>query len=101
MCALHHLVVAVCCVQLSFTRSLSNQLVSKGIRVNAVAPGPIWTPLIASTFDEVGSDTRTQRQIQPLLAAASNCCVLTAPHGCKCRSTEFAFEGEQPANQPS
>lgn len=29
----------------AFTRSLSEQLVSKGIRVNAVAPGPIWTPL--------------------------------------------------------
>lgn len=34
----------------SFTRSLSQQLVSKGIRVNAVAPGPIWTPLIPATF---------------------------------------------------
>jgi NAD(P)-dependent dehydrogenase (short-subunit alcohol dehydrogenase family) len=40
-------------LQIAFTRSLSNQLVSKNIRVNAVAPGPIWTPLIASTFDEV------------------------------------------------
>ncbi len=34
----------------SFTRSLSLQLVSKGIRVNAVAPGPIWTPLIVSSY---------------------------------------------------
>lgn len=41
----------------SFTRSLSQSLVDKGIRVNAVAPGPIWTPLIPSTFDveKVGS----------------------------------------------
>jgi hypothetical protein len=39
--------------QLAFTRALSNQLVSKGIRVNAVAPGPIWTPLVAATFDKV------------------------------------------------
>jgi NAD(P)-dependent dehydrogenase (short-subunit alcohol dehydrogenase family) len=38
--------------QVGFTRSLSQQLVSKGIRVNAVAPGPIWTPLIAATFPE-------------------------------------------------
>ncbi|MCL6220047.1 SDR family oxidoreductase [Zunongwangia pacifica] len=37
----------------SFTRSLSSMLVSKGIRVNAVAPGPIWTPLIPATFDNV------------------------------------------------
>lgn len=35
----------------SFTRSLSLQLVKRGIRVNGVAPGPIWTPLIPSTFD--------------------------------------------------
>ncbi|MCV4939237.1 SDR family oxidoreductase, partial [Escherichia coli] len=35
----------------AFTRSLSKQLVKRGIRVNAVAPGPVWTPLIPSTFD--------------------------------------------------
>ena len=37
----------------SFTRSLSKMLVSKKIRVNAVAPGPIWTPLIPATFDDI------------------------------------------------
>jgi NAD(P)-dependent dehydrogenase (short-subunit alcohol dehydrogenase family) len=36
----------------SFTRSLSKNLASKGIRVNGVAPGPIWTPLIPATFSE-------------------------------------------------
>jgi NAD(P)-dependent dehydrogenase (short-subunit alcohol dehydrogenase family) len=36
----------------SFTRSLSQSLMEKGIRVNAVAPGPIWTPLIPATFSE-------------------------------------------------
>jgi NAD(P)-dependent dehydrogenase (short-subunit alcohol dehydrogenase family) len=36
----------------AFTRALSKSLAEKGIRVNAVAPGPIWTPLIPSTFDE-------------------------------------------------
>src|SRR5215204_1248393 len=36
----------------AFTRSLSQALAEKRIRVNAVAPGPIWTPLIPSTFDE-------------------------------------------------
>ncbi|WP_300434961.1 SDR family oxidoreductase [Christiangramia sp.] len=37
----------------SFTRSLSKMLVDKNIRVNAVAPGPIWTPLIPSTFNDI------------------------------------------------
>jgi NAD(P)-dependent dehydrogenase (short-subunit alcohol dehydrogenase family) len=36
----------------AFTRSLSQALVEKGIRVNAVAPGPIWTPLIPASFDK-------------------------------------------------
>lgn len=37
---------------ISFTRGLANQQISKGIRVNAVAPGPVWTPLIPSTMSE-------------------------------------------------
>jgi NAD(P)-dependent dehydrogenase (short-subunit alcohol dehydrogenase family) len=54
----------------TFTRSLSLQLAEKGIRVNGVAPGPIWTPLIPSTFtaEEVsgfGQDTPMQRPGQP------------------------------------
>lgn len=54
----------------SFTRSLSSNLVEKGIRVNAVAPGPIWTPLIASSFDAYkvashGSDAPMKRAGEP------------------------------------
>jgi len=36
----------------SFTRGLANQFVGQGIRVNAVAPGPVWTPLVQATMDE-------------------------------------------------
>lgn len=52
----------------SFTRSLSQNLAKKKIRVNGVAPGPIWTPLIPATFDNVkdfGSDTPLGRAGQP------------------------------------
>lgn len=55
----------------SFTRSLSLNLAKKGIRVNAVAPGPIWTPFIVSSFDEnhvstFGQDTPLKRAGQPV-----------------------------------
>ncbi len=52
----------------SFTRSLSQNLTEKKIRVNGVAPGPIWTPLIPSTIDKVsefGQDTPMGRAGQP------------------------------------
>jgi len=54
----------------SFTRSLAHAIVKRGIRVNAVAPGPIWTPLIPSTFpgekvETFGSDVPLGRTGQP------------------------------------
>ncbi len=60
----------------SFTRSLSMNLVEKGIRVNAVAPGPIWTPLIPASFDaertsKHGSDSPMKRVGQPVEVAHS------------------------------
>lgn len=36
----------------AFTRALSNQYCGRGIRVNAVAPGPVWTPLIPATMND-------------------------------------------------
>ncbi|WP_423811395.1 SDR family oxidoreductase [Pseudohongiella acticola] len=54
----------------SFTRSLSLNLAERGIRVNGVAPGPVWTPLIPSTFEEdtvstFGANTPLGRPGQP------------------------------------
>jgi NAD(P)-dependent dehydrogenase (short-subunit alcohol dehydrogenase family) len=55
----------------TFTRSLSTNLVSRSIRVNAVAPGPIWTPLITCSFQpkevsQFGTDTPMGRAGQPV-----------------------------------
>ncbi|HEX5169100.1 MAG TPA: SDR family oxidoreductase [Cyclobacteriaceae bacterium] len=60
----------------SFTRSLASNLVKRGIRVNGVAPGPIWTPLIVSSFspDKIaafGSDVPMERAGEPAEIAPS------------------------------
>jgi NAD(P)-dependent dehydrogenase (short-subunit alcohol dehydrogenase family) len=60
----------------SFTRSLASNLVKRKIRVNGVAPGPVWTPLIASTFkpekvSKFGSDAPMERAGEPAEIAPS------------------------------
>lgn len=60
----------------TFVRSLSSNLASRGIRVNGVAPGPIWTPLIPASFPEdavstFGTDVPLQRPGQPDEVATS------------------------------
>lgn len=67
----------------AFTRSLSENLVEKGIRVNGVAPGPIWTPLIPASFDEqkikeFGENVPMHRPGQPDEVAP--CYVFLAAH---------------------
>ncbi|MEF2277386.1 SDR family oxidoreductase [Deinococcus sp. YIM 134068] len=76
----------------AFTRSLSMQLIEKGIRVNGVAPGPIWTPLIPSTFppDKVetfGADVPMGRPGQP--AEVATCFVFLASDDSSYLSGQF------------
>lgn len=75
----------------AFTRSLSLSLVPQGIRVNGVAPGPIWTPLIPASFSEqhvaqFGQNTPVQRAGQP--AEVAPCYVFLA-------STDSAYMSGQ------
>lgn len=60
----------------AFTRSISQSLIKKGIRVNAVAPGPVWTPFIPSSMPEekvakFGKDVAMGRPAQPVEIAPS------------------------------
>lgn len=60
----------------SFTRGLSNQFVGKGIRVNAVAPGPVWTPLIPSTMFESAQKQFTSPMGRPAQPSEIATCVV-------------------------
>jgi len=65
---------------ISFTRSLSANLIDKSIKVNAVAPGPVWTPLIASSFKpkkvvDFGSEVPMDRAAQPVEIAPCYSCL--------------------------
>lgn len=58
------------CAIIGYTKALSKMLISQGIRVNAVAPGPVWTPLIPSTMPQekvqnFGDNTLQERPAQP------------------------------------
>jgi hypothetical protein len=55
----------------NFTKSLSKSALRRGVRVNAVAPGPVWTPLIPATMPPAkvksfGKDTAFERPAQPV-----------------------------------
>jgi len=71
--------------QVAFTKALAQELGPKGIRVNAVAPGPIWTPLIPATewpdkLPSFGQDTPLQRAGQPAELAPAYV-LLASDHG--------------------
>ncbi|WP_163784856.1 SDR family oxidoreductase [Myxococcus vastator] len=60
----------------NFTKGLARELINRGIRVNAVAPGPVWTPLIPQSFDaektsKFGKDSPMGRPAQPAELAPS------------------------------
>lgn len=60
----------------SFTRGLSNQYLGRGIRVNAIAPGPVWTPLIPSTMNDQAQKEFTAPMGRPAQPSEIATCVV-------------------------
>ncbi len=84
----------------NFTAGLAQMLASKGIRVNAVAPGPIWTPLIPSTMDAekvktFGQQTPLGRAGQPAELAGSYV-LLASEQGSYMTGAVIAVTGGEP-----
>jgi NAD(P)-dependent dehydrogenase (short-subunit alcohol dehydrogenase family) len=84
----------------NFTAGLSQLLAEKGIRANAVAPGPIWTPLIPSTLPEdwvmnFGKKTPMKRPGQPV-ELASTYVMLADPMSSYVSGTTIAVTGGEP-----
>ncbi|KAK4128245.1 dehydrogenase-like protein [Parathielavia appendiculata] len=61
---------------ISFTRGLHNQQIGKGIRVNSIAPGPVWTPLIPSTMPESAQKQFTSPMGRPSQPSEIAACVV-------------------------
>jgi NAD(P)-dependent dehydrogenase (short-subunit alcohol dehydrogenase family) len=87
---------------ISFTRALAQNLAEKGIRVNAVAPGPIWTPLIPSTFSKekvaaFGTHTPLGRAGQPY-EVASGFLFLASPDASYITGQTIHINGGEPVS---
>lgn len=85
----------------NFSANLAQQLGPKGIRVNAVAPGPIWTPLITSTMDhegipEFGKDTPLGRPGQPAELAGAMVFLANNAEASYVSGTVLAVTGGRP-----
>jgi NAD(P)-dependent dehydrogenase (short-subunit alcohol dehydrogenase family) len=84
----------------NFTRGLAQSIAEKGIRVNAVAPGPIWTPLIPATMPEekvasFGEQTPMGRAGQPAEVATAFV-FLASPESSYITGEVIAVTGGQP-----
>ncbi len=85
-----------------FTKSLAQTAIKKGIRVNAVAPGPVWTPLIPASMDaekvrNFGEDTLLERPAQPA-ELAPVFVLLASPQASFITGMIYGVTGGEPIN---